>query len=290
MMPESHGTARRAAAEAVGTFLLVFFGCGAVHVAVLTGELQGLWQVGVVWGVSIMLAIYTVGAVSGAHINPAITLSLAAWGLFPRHLVPSYLAGQMAGAVMAAAALHVLFGSYLEAKERAKGVTRGELGSVVTAMCYGEYFPNPGPLASGDEPFSAETYAELRSRAGEPVAFFAEMLGTAILAFVVVAVTDGGNAAQPGKLAPTFIGLTVAALICVLAPLTQACFNPARDFGPRLFAYFAGWREVAIPGPNGRGFLTVYILAPIVGALAGAGVYQLVFHTQAESKRERADD
>jgi glycerol uptake facilitator protein len=252
-------------------------------VAVLSGGLEGLWQVGVVWGVAIMLSIYTVGAVSGAHINPAITLSLAAWNLFPWRLVPPYLVGQLAGAFLAAGALYVLFGPFLEAKERAKGVTRGEPGSVVTAMCYGEYFPNPGALAAGDAPFTAEAYSELMGRVSEPIAFFAEVLGTAILAFVVVAVTDAGNRAQPDKLWPTFVGLTVAALICVIAPLTQACFNPARDFGPRLFAYLAGWGEAAIPGPNGRGFVTVYLVAPVVGAVIGAGVYQLVFRTKSET-------
>jgi glycerol uptake facilitator protein len=62
-------------------------------------------------------------------------------------------------------------------------------------------------------------------------------------------------------------------LISVIAPLTQACFNPARDFGPRLFAFFAGWGPIALPGPRGAGFLTIYIIAPISGAIAGAGLY-----------------
>jgi len=270
---------RLALAEAVGTFLLVFFGCGAVHCAVLLGELQGLWQVGVVWGIAIMLAIYTIGDVSGAHINPAITLGMAAWNLFPKRLVPTYIAGQMAGAFLAAASLYVLFQPYLDAKERDKSVGRGEPGSVVTAMCYGEYFPNPGPMAGGTGPFDSDEFAEFQTLVSQPVAFFAELLGTAILGFVVVAVTDPGNRTQPDKLSPTFIGLTVTALICVIAPLTQACFNPARDFGPRLFAYFAGWGDVAIPGPNGYGILTVYLLAPIAGATLGIGVYQLLFRT-----------
>src|SRR5262245_49574750 len=131
-------------AEAIGTFLLVFFGCGAVHVAVLTGELCGLWQVAVVWGVSIMLVIYSVGAVSGSHINPAITIGLAAWGLFPKGRVLPYVAAQLAGAFLAASVLFGLFQPYLALKEQTKNVTRGGPGSEITAMCYGEYFPNPG--------------------------------------------------------------------------------------------------------------------------------------------------
>ncbi len=115
----------------------------------------------------------------------------------------------------------------------------------------------------------------LNARFSQEAAALAELLGTMILAIVVFAVTDPRNVGRPlANLAPVFIGLTVTALICVLAPLTQACFNPARDFGPRLFAYLAGWGPVALPGPRGQGWLVVYILAPILGAIAGGGFYQ----------------
>jgi glycerol uptake facilitator protein len=98
---------------------------------------------------------------------------------------------------------------------------------------------------------------------------------------VVFAVTDERNsAAPPGSLAPVFIGLTVSALISVIAPLTQACFNPARDFGPRLFAFLAGWGSIALPGTRGAGFLTVYIIAPFLGAIIGSGLYERVIKTQ----------
>jgi glycerol uptake facilitator protein len=140
-------------------------------------------------------------------------------------------------------------------------------------MCYGEYFPSPGPLAGSSEPCSEEALRRLNETVSEPAAFGAELLGTAILAFVVFAVTDPGNTAGPTqRLAPAMIGLTIAALISFIAPLTQACFNPARDFGPRLFAYLAGWGPVALPGPRGLGFLTVYILAPVAGALGSIPV------------------
>jgi glycerol uptake facilitator protein len=108
----------------------------------------------------------------------------------------------------------------------------------------------------------------------EPTAFLAELAGTMILAVVIFAVTDERNpSAPPNGSAAVFIGLTVAALISVIAPLTQACFNPARDFGPRLFAFLAGWGTIALPGTRGTGFLTVYIIAPIAGAIIGSGVY-----------------
>ena len=263
-------------AEALGTFLLVLLGCGAVHVAVLLDDLNGLWQVGIVWGVAIMLAIYVCGPVSGAHINPAITIGLAAWNLFPKSRVLPYIGAQMVGAFIAAAVLYVMFAPHLAKLEKEKQVTRGRPGSEISAMCYGEYFPNPGALAGGDEVYSAAEHAELNKLVSQRVACLAELLGTAILALVVVAVTEPANTGGPRNLAPVFIGLTVAALICIIAPLTQACFNPARDFGPRLFAYFAGWGSIALPGPRGLGFLTVYIVSPIVGATLGVGVYQLV--------------
>ena len=266
---------RQIVAEMFGTFLLVFFGCGAVHAAVLTGAQSGLWQVAVVWGVAIMLAIYSVGGVSGAHINPAMTLAFALWRGFPKSRVLPFMAGQVAGAMLGASLLFVLFGPQLAAKEKEKLVTRGESGSIVTAMCYGEYFPNPGELAAGNDVYSVEKHSKWREMASPTVAFLAEAFGTLILAFVVFALTDERNRGQPAAgQAPIFIGLTVSALISVIAPLTQACFNPARDFGPRLFARFAGWGSVALPGQDEWSWLTVYIVAPIFGAVVGGGIYE----------------
>ena len=264
-------------AEAIGTFMLVLFGLGSVHAAVLTGAQSGLWQVAVVWGASIVLAIYTIGGISGAHINPAITVALALWGRFSWGRVLPYVIAQLCGAAAAAALLFGLYGSFLEVKERQKGVTRGQPGSEITAMCYCEYFPNPGPLADGDAPYSRVAHQQFNQRVQWPTAFAAEMLGTLILALVVFAVTDDRNPAAPqARLAPVFIGLTVAALISIIAPLTQACFNPARDFGPRIFAYFAGWGEIALPGQAGASVFAVYLAAPLLGAILGAGLYERV--------------
>lgn len=267
-----------ALAEVLGTFLLVLFGCGAVHAAVLTGAQSGLWQVAIVWGVAIMLAAYICGGISGAHINPAITIALAFWGRFDWNRVPAYITAQLGGAMLAAATLFLLYGPLLAKKEDEGKVRRGEMGSIITAMCYGEYYPAPGDLKS-ERPF-AEAWKEYSKTVPFHVAFVAEVLGTAVLALVVFAVTDPRNqSGPPPALAPVFIGLCVAILISILAPLTQACFNPARDFGPRLFAYFAGWGRAAIPGPNGHGFITVYILAPILGAVVGGGLYERIIRT-----------
>src|SRR5436190_20984284 len=123
----------RGGAEVLGTFILIFFGCGAVHSAVLTGAQTGLWQVAIVWGVAIMLAAYVCGGISGAHINPAVTIALALWGRFEWPRVPTYILAQLCGAMLAAGALFLMYGPLLEKKEQDKKVTRGEMGSIVTA-------------------------------------------------------------------------------------------------------------------------------------------------------------
>lgn len=270
----------RCLAEVLGTFILVFFGCGAVHTAVLTNAQSGLWQVAIVWGVAIMLAIYVVGGISGAHINPAISIALALWNRFPRRFVLPYIGSQLVGAFAAAAVLFVLYQPQLAVKERDFSVARGQPGSEVTAMCYGEYFPNPG-AGNNKALYRRHDYAALRSLVPPAAAVVAEFLGTLFLALVVFALTDEHNTgAPPGYLAPVFIGLAVAILISVIAPLTQACFNPARDFGPRLFAWLAGWRRVALPGPNGLHVLTVYLLAPVAGAVCGGALYERLFRPQ----------
>src|SRR5260370_2009220 len=129
MASQTRSLPARCLAETVGTFLLVFFGCGAVHVAVLTGALSGLWQVAVVWGVAIMLAIYIVGGISGAHINPAISIALALWGRCPRRFVLPYIGSQLVGAFVAAAVLFFLYRPHLAAREHALKVKPGQAGS-----------------------------------------------------------------------------------------------------------------------------------------------------------------
>jgi glycerol uptake facilitator protein len=284
-------------AELLGTFLLVFFGCGAVHTAVLTQAQAGLWQVAIVWGIAIMIAIYVFGGISGAHINPAITLALSVWTDFPAIRVLPYMASQLAGAFLAAMMLFALYQPQLQAREEALHVKRGQVGSEITAMCYGEFYPSPDAKYPGTTTVTAlylkGEHAQLAALVPLRTAILAEMLGTMILALAVFALIDRSNpAAPPPGAAPVFIGLTVAILISVIAPLTQACFNPARDMGPRLFAAsIGGWGRIALPGLNGWHILTVYVFAPIAGAFAGGGLYQRVLkpaRPAAEPAPERA--
>jgi glycerol uptake facilitator protein len=251
-------------AEAMGTFLLVFFGAGSVHVAVLFGGFQGLLQVALVWALGVTLAIYSTGAVSGAHLNPAVTIAVAAFRQFPVRRVGPYILSQMAGAILGGIVLYALFGPLIAHFEAGREIVRGAPGSELSAMLYGEYFPNPAMVGTG---------AAERALVGEVRAMLAEGLGTGLLVFFIFSLTEPRNGARPtGGMAAPLIGLTVAAVICIIAPLTQAGLNPARDLGPRLVAWWSGWGAVAIPGPQG-GFISVYVLSPIVGGLIGAAAY-----------------
>ena len=107
-------------------------------------------------------------------------------------------------------------------------------------------------------------------------AFTAEMVGTAILVLVIFCATDDRNATRPQILTAATIGLTVTLIISLIGPLTMAGLNPARDLAPRLFSSLAGWGKVPFT-TNGLGWLTVYIIAPIVGGLLGGGIYRFFF-------------
>jgi MIP family channel proteins len=251
-------------AELLGTFLLVLFGTGSVAAAVLTGAQTGLWQVAVVWGFGVTLAIYATASISGAHLNPAVTLAFAIFrgDEFPRSRVLPYWGAQLAGGVLAGAVVLATFGAFIDRFNDERGLERGGPGSEASAMVFGEYFPNPAIFGT-----DAEAHALVSPLAAASV----EALGTAVLVFMIFALTDGRAPGRPEWLAPFFIGFTVAALISLFAPITQAGWNPARDFGPRIVAFLAGWGEVAIPGP--RDGFWVYIVGPLVGGPIGAAIY-----------------
>ena len=263
-------------AETLGTFLLVLFGTGSVAASVFTSAQMGLWQVAAVWGFGVALAIYVTAAVSGAHLNPAVTLAFAVFRRqeFPATRILPYWSAQLVGAVLAGLVVLWAFGDAITTFESVNGIVRGEVESVRSAMAFGEYFPNPA--IAEQAPFSVTPFH----------AFAIEAFGTAVLVLVIFALVDRRNAALPDKgFAPFMIGFTVAALISLFAPLTQAGWNPARDFGPRLVAWAAGWGEVAIPGPE-AGFW-VYIAGPLVGGLIGAGIFELVIAPGLRDRSER---
>ncbi len=253
------------AAEVLGTFILVLFGCGSVCAAVLTGAQLGVFQVAIVWGLGIALAIQLTGAISGAHLNPAVTLGFAVWGDFPRTKILPYIVAQFVGAMLGAVLLLVLFGDALTAFERAHEIIRGGMGSEASAMVLTEFYPNPG-----GKPLNEATMEMPMWRA-----MVIEVIGTAMLMLVILGITDPRNRGAVAAHAPWAIGLTVTALISLIAPLTMGAFNPARDLGPRIVAALAGW-GAEVFRVNGIGWLTVYVVSPILGAQLGGLIYQKI--------------
>lgn len=250
---------REFSGELLGTFILVLFGCGSVAVTILFGAHQGLFQIAMVWGTAVTLAIYATRHLSCAHLNPAVSIAMVVGKRMRPRRLPVYLTAQFTGAFLAAAVLYGLFGGSIDHFEQINGIVRGTPESVQTAMMFGEFYPNPGAA-----PVAAVSL---------PLAVAAEAFGTFLLVMMIFALTEGCNLGRPrDELAPVFIGLTVAAIICLIAPLTQAGLNPARDLSPRLFAWLAGWRSAALPDASG-GFFWVYVLGPVLGGSSAALIF-----------------
>ena len=240
--------------ETLGTFLLVLFGCGSVAVSVLFNAYQGLMQIAMIWGIGVTLSIYLTRHLSCAHLNPAVTIAMVISKRMLAKKLPVYITAQFLGAFLAGLAIYLLFSPSISAFENAHNIVRGSAESVQTAKMFGEYYAAP----------------ESTSVVSLPLAIGVEAFGTFLLVLMIFALTEGCNVGRPSEaLAPLFIGLTVASIICLIAPLTQAGLNPARDFGPRMVAWIFGWKSAAFPDQSG-GFFLVYILGPILGAILGS--------------------
>jgi aquaporin NIP len=215
--------ARALAAEAIGTFALVFVGAGAIMVDARGG---GLGSVGVAlaFGLVIMAMVYAVGHISGAHLNPAVTLAFGLSRHFASTRVPAYWTAQVAGAITAAVALRASLGD------------DGNVGATVPSGSHAQ-------------------------------SFFWEVLLTAILLFVIMAVATDTRAI--GDAAALAIGGTIALASLVGGPVSGASMNPARSLGPAIAS--AEWSS-----------LWLYLTAPFVGAALGAFAYQLVRGKEAE--------
>lgn len=248
--------------ESIGTCILVFFGCGSVAVTVLFSAHSGLLQVAAVWGAAVTLAIYSTRHMSCAHLNPAVSIAMVVAGRMTPRKLPVYVLSQFAGAFVAAVLLYLLFAPSIAQFEQSNGIVRGEPDSIQTAMMFGEYYPNP---AVGEN-VSVTTFN----------AMCAEMVGTFALVFLVFSLSEGCNVGRPDdSLAPLFIGISLCMIISIVAPLTQAGLNPARDLSPRMLAYLAGWKQAAFPDSH-LGFLTVYVIGPIAGGILAALAFRKV--------------
>lgn len=259
-------------AEIIGTFLMTWVITGSVSSAAIAHSQSGLWEVGIVCGLGVTMAIFCTASISGAHLNPAISLAFALIRPSDFHwkkLLP-YVVSQLLGAWLAGLVnylfWHRVISDYYEVAH--PDAIKGKEGSIQTAMAFGEYTPNPSFPFSKAAPGNTISVSVLEG-------MLIEAWGTGTLAFIIFAVTHPKNRMIGNReWIPLIIGLTVAMLISVLAPLTQAGLNPARDFGPRLVAFMFGWGSVAIPGP--RSEFWIYIVGPLLGAPVGAAVYDWV--------------
>jgi len=259
--------------EALGTFLLVLFGCGSVAVSILFNAYQGIMQIALAWGIGVTLAIYLTRHLSCAHLNPAVTLAMVISKRMSAKKLPVYMFAQFAGAFLAGLAIYILFSPSISAFETTHNIIRGTAESAQTAKMFGEYYAVSGSTAV----------------VSLPLAIGAEAFGTFLLLIMIFALTEGCNIGRPhDAMAPLFIGLTVSSIICLIAPLTQAGLNPARDFGPRMVAWMAGWGTAAFPDQSG-GFFFVYILGPIIGGILAALFFVYVLEPAMKRSSIRCD-
>jgi glycerol uptake facilitator protein len=259
-------TAGELVAEWMGTFIIICFGDGVVAMAVAAlnqsgrgtkiFDASGDWLlIGWGWGFAVTFAVYVAGGVSGAHLNPAVTIALAARRGFPWAKVPSYIVAQVFGAFAGALLVYIVYKGAIDSYERANDITRGDPNSVPTYSIFAT-FPAPyfttviGPLID-------------------------QIVGTAFLVGFIFALTDEFNQPVRANLAPIAVGFVVVAVGLSFGANAGYAINPARDFGPRLFAWIAGWGKVAIPGNYGNidGYLWIPIVGPIIGGLVGAYAY-----------------
>lgn len=254
--------------EFVGTFVLVFFGVGSVVVAVATGG-YNLWGLSMMWAIAVMLGIYASGQITGAHLNPAVTISLATYTDFPWKKVVPYIIAQTLAAFAAVVIIHIAFSGIIGHFEIINDLVRGEYGSQLSAMVYATYAPNPAFWG---------TTAEALPIVSHLTWFLSEAIITAVLLFGIYFLVDPNNKIKP-SIAPIMIGLLVGALVAYEAPVSQAALNPARDIGPRIFLWLAGWGKIAFPGPTGGWWIPS--VSTIVGGLIGGafyhGLYKNVF-------------
>lgn len=239
-------------AEILGTFAFIFIGTATVASLVTAGTNITFWELSICWGLAITMAVFMVGTISGAHLNPAVTIALAVWKGFDKKKVIPYIISQTVGAFLGAAVVYGLYGGTITAFESSKNIVRASEAGWATAGIFST-FP--------------------RANLSMFNAFMVEVCITAFLLVVILAVSDAKNEGCPKAGFPALsIGLTVAFIGVAFGPLTGFAMNPARDFGPRLACLLFGWGSTVF-GPNSYG-LIVPIFAPIIGALLGGGIYE----------------
>ncbi|MGW3094849.1 MIP/aquaporin family protein [Streptomyces sp. NPDC001102] len=257
--------------EFLGTFVLISFGCGVVAMAVAalpgSGRTSGPTTIFVGvgdwllitfgWAFAVVFGVYVAGGVSGAHLNPAVTLAFAVRRKFAWAKVLPYWGSQLVGAFTGAA---LVYGVYHNAISTFDSVAKGPKTNGHTLATFSIFGTFPAPYFHG----------------GIWGPLIDQIVGTAFLVMLVVALIDLRNTAVQANLGPLLIGFAVAAIGMSFGANAGYAINPARDFGPRLFTWIAGWKELALPGSLSGAF-SAYWWIPIVGPLIGGVIGVLVY-------------
>jgi len=228
-------------AELIGTAILVLFGDGVVAGVVLKGtksENSGWIVITVGWGLGVALAIYGVGSISGAHLNPAVTLALAAQGAFPWADVPNYILAQMLG---------------------------GILGGTVVWLHYLPHWKNTQNQSTKLGVFC--TGPAIRSRWAN---LLCEIIGTFVLVSGLLFI--GANKFTEG-LNPLIVGFLIIAIGVSMGGTTGYAINPARDLGPRIAHFLL---PIAGKGKSDWAYSWIPVVGPILGGVYGALVYNVI--------------
>ena len=258
-------TTREILAEFLGTFILIVFGTAVVAQVVLSGQTSGTYfSINLGWGLAVTMGVYVAGGISGAHLNPAVTLALAIRRGFPWAKVLPYSLAQLAGAFAGAL---ITFITYREALNHFDGGVRQVVGPQATAGIFATY---PQAFLS--------TF---------PGGLIDQIVGTALLLLVIFALSDAKNLAPDPKVAPVVVGSLVLLIGMTFGYNAGYAINPARDLGPRLFTAVAGWGGDVFRASNG--WWWVPIVGPLMGGVLGGFVYDvLVTNRRAAETRPSA--
>ncbi len=240
-----HTLAGECDAEFAGTLILILFGVGVVA-QVVAGGIGNHDSIAWAWGIGVTMGVYVAARISGAHLNPAVTVTLAMFRGFSWRKVAPFIGAQMLGAFVAAL---IVRWNYTEV------IAKFDPGHTVKSQGIFSTLPGNGSLPVG-------TGGALRD----------QIIGTAILLFLILAVTDARNSSPAANLAPLIVGFIVVAIGFAWGTDAGYAINPARDFGPRLASFFTGYGS-AMRDQNGSLYFWVPIVGPLVGGPVGAVLY-----------------
>lgn len=242
---------REMMAEFLGVLVLVVIGNGSIAQSLLSRQTAGeTISINFAYGLGVTMAIYIAGNVSGAHVNPAVSIAFTIMGRLSILKLPFYILAQLLGGFVSGA---VVYSTYYDAINAFDGGMRVVEGVNQTAGIFATYPQEFLSISNG---------------------FWDQVIGTALLVGVLLAITDDSKIVH--GLVPLMVGLLVVAIGLSYGFNCGYAINPARDFGPRLFTYAVGYGSKVFTAPNNMCWWWVPIVGPITGALFGAFLYKVL--------------